>query len=142
MFVCHSAVSCLTPGIQFSAAPWRVLGKEANEAIHRQLKLRSEYLPVLEEVLRQSAQTGEPAVRYLEYEFPGEGCEAITDCFMLGDALLVAPILQPGQTERRVYVPRGMWQTPQGPMQSAGEWHVFAAKNCLPIVLRRSKENA
>lgn len=77
-----------------------------------------------------------------EYEFPGEGCEAITDCFMLGDALLVAPILQPGQTERRVYVPRGMWQTPQGPMQSAGEWHVFAAENCLPIVLRRSKENA
>ena len=139
LFVCHSAVSCLTPGIQFSAAPWRVLGKEANEAIHRQLALRTEYLPVLEQVLRQSAQTGEPAVRYLEYEFPGEGCERITDCFMLGDALLIAPALEPKQAERRVYVPKGVWETPRGEMQSGGEWCVFPLENALPIVLRRKK---
>ena len=43
LFVRHSAVSCLMPAIQFSAAPWRVLSEEDNRRIHCQLALRKAY---------------------------------------------------------------------------------------------------
>jgi alpha-glucosidase len=31
------------------------------------------------------------------------------DAFMLGDVILVAPVLEPGATERELYLPRGVW---------------------------------
>jgi alpha-glucosidase len=33
----------------------------------------------------------------------------IDDCYLLGDSLLVAPVLEGGATRKRVYLPRGEW---------------------------------
>ena len=38
-----------------------------------------------------------------------ENCYALDDQYMFGSDILFAPILNEGQTERRVYLPQGKW---------------------------------
>ena len=55
-------------------------------------------------------RTGLPIVRPLMLMFPGDaGAADIDDEFMLGDTLLVAPVVTEGATTRRVYLPPGTW---------------------------------
>lgn len=137
LFLRHCAAACLLPSVQFSAAPWRILTEEQMQTIHAQLALRKKWLPYLMTVLRESAEQGTPSVRYLEYEFPGEGCEAITDQFMLGAWLLVSPVLEKGAMSRRLYVPKGTWSYNNKIIESAGESITLACDRTLVIVLKR-----
>ena len=137
LVVKHSAVSCLTPTIQFSAAPWRVLDPGQLGCIHAQLALRSSWQAYLEETLKECARTGEPAVRYMEYEFPHQGMERVRDQFMLGGRLLVAPILEKGQDARNVYLPRGEWRWEGRTLHSEGEMRRLAAPGTFLVVLER-----
>lgn len=43
------------------------------------------------------------------WQWPGAGYERILDEFMLGDAILVAPVLQSGARRRSVVFPPGEW---------------------------------
>ena len=52
--------------------------------------------------------TGEPIVRMMEYVFPQQGFEKITDQFMLGSNILVAPVVNGGNS-RKVVLPKGRW---------------------------------
>ena len=137
LFVRHSAVSCLMPAIQFSAAPWRVLSKEENQRIHNQLALRQQYWKEIWEVMEHCQQTGEPVVRYMEYEFPHEGLEAVQDQFMVGNRLLAAPLLEKDVWNRKVYVPAGDWQYGETMIHSQGEWMEFCEKDLAIVVLKR-----
>ena len=69
---------------------------------------------------RHAAETGEPIMRYLAYEFPGEGFEDTTDCFLLGDDLLAAPVLGEGERERTVRLPSGTWRYRDGTVYAGG----------------------
>jgi alpha-glucosidase len=60
-----------------------------------------------------SAKTGEPIVRNLEFEFPGQSFEDCRDQFMLGDNLMVAPMLEKGNY-REVSFPKGIWKDKNG----------------------------
>lgn len=137
LFIKHSAVSCLMPAIQFSAAPWRVLSKEQNETIHRQLAIRKKYKKELDKALEEAVCSGEPVVRYMEYEFPGQGMETVCDQFMLGNRLLVAPVLEKGADGRRVFVPQGNWSYQGNRMESKGEMQWFDCKDSFIVVLER-----
>lgn len=69
---------------------------------------------------RQSAQTGEPIVRHMEYMFPGQGFANCKDQFMLGDKYLVAPVITPENT-RQVKLPKGKWRDDLGKIWSGGK---------------------
>ena len=60
-------------------------------------------------LVREAEQTGEPILRSLEYNDPHQGFAPITDEFMLGENLLVAPVLEKGARQRRVAFPKGRW---------------------------------
>jgi alpha-glucosidase len=114
LVVRSAQVSALMPMMQFSAAPWRILSNE-NLAICKKmanlhLKMGTEIL----ELARGSAKSGEPIVRNLEYVFPGNGYEMIKDQFLLGDNILVAPVVEKGKREREVIFPQGKWQGDDG----------------------------
>ena len=109
LVVRSAQVSTLMPMMQFSAAPWRVLDSLHLAAVNKSVTLRQQYVPRIMQVLRNSAKTGEPALRSLEYEFPGQGYMKIDDQFLLGDKLMIAPVVTSANT-RQVTFPKGTWK--------------------------------
>lgn len=104
----------LMPMMQFSVAPWRILDNEHFAAVKKAVALRKRYVPVIMELTKISAINGEPVVRPMEYVFPHQGYEKVADQFMLGDDILVAPMLERGKTERSVLIPEGKWKDLSG----------------------------
>ncbi|MDZ7733175.1 MAG: glycoside hydrolase family 31 protein [Acidimicrobiia bacterium] len=79
------------------------------EAIRPALALRYRLLPYLLGEARRSADAGLPMARPLVIEFPDDPSTwHIDDQWLLGEHLLVAPILDPSG-RRRVYLPGGRW---------------------------------
>jgi alpha-glucosidase (family GH31 glycosyl hydrolase) len=105
--------SALMPMMQFSVAPWRILDASHLQAIKKAVALRQKYTPYLMQTVKQSALTGEPIVRNMEYEFPGQGLDTVKDQFMLGKMLMVAPVVEKGD-RRKIIFPKGKWQSEEG----------------------------
>ena len=58
----------------------------------------------------QASADGSPLLRTMFYEFPEDPrCWELDDQYMFGADYLVAPILELGQRERSVYLPKGEW---------------------------------
>ncbi|MBN3764965.1 glycoside hydrolase family 31 protein [Burkholderia sp. Ac-20365] len=86
--------------------PW--MYPEATSQIAGLIKLRYRLIPYLYELLWQSHRAYEPVMRPLFAEFPNDPrCLADGDDMMLGSSLLLAPVVEKGQTEREVYLPDG-----------------------------------
>lgn len=74
------------------------------------LNMRYRMLPALYTAWWQHARTGAPVVRPMVWNWPGlTEVVQIEDQFMLGDHVLVAPVLKPELRERSVYLPEGLW---------------------------------
>lgn len=106
-------VHALMPMMQFSVAPWRVLNEQNLAICRKYAKLHEEMGPYILRLAQQSAQTGEPIVRHMEYEFPGQGFGECKDQFMLGDRYMVAPMVTAG-TVRKIQIPKGIWKDDTG----------------------------
>ena len=123
--------------MQFSAAPWRVLGKESYDKILKSVRLRERYAPKILELAHHAARTGEPVARYMAYEFPEGGYERVNDQFMLGEDILVAPICEKGRTSRNVAVPKGRWRFQGTVIESEGDVMELTPEEGVPIVLEK-----
>ena len=111
-------------------APWRVLSAESAELVLEALNKHAALGETMLALARHAAETGEPIVRHMAYVFPGEGLERCGTQFMLGDRLLVAPVLEKGATERRVQLPGGTWRAWNGDVLEGG------VTVDLPVTLR------
>jgi alpha-glucosidase (family GH31 glycosyl hydrolase) len=102
-------------GGPFEAGAWRAnpadLQRPDVETILRKyLELRYRLLPYLATALRETHDTGMPLMRALWLHYPDDPIAvARGDQFLWGRDLLVAPVVEKGATERRVYLPRGSW---------------------------------
>ena len=114
LFIRSAQVHALCPMMQISASPWRVLDLEHQKTFKSAVELRQRFAPHFVELAKASAKTGEPMMRNLEYAFPGMGYADINDEFMMGDSLLVAPVMDKGATSRKVVLPPGMWRADDG----------------------------
>lgn len=101
--------SALFPMMQFSLAPWRILSKENAAHCLSAAKLHKKFAPQIIAEIKKSAASGEPIIRPLEYEFPHCGFEHTDDVFMLGESILVAPVIEKGAVERTLTLPCGKW---------------------------------
>ena len=114
LFVRSAQVHALAPMMQFSAAPWRMLKGEQLDAVRAAAWMRMKWTPYIVDTAKACAKSGEPMLRALEYEFPGRGYATVTDQFMLGSRLLVAPQTEKGAASRMVLLPPGRWRDDQG----------------------------
>ena len=114
LFVRSAQVHALCPMMQFSASPWRVLDAEKQKIVRDIVALRQKFAGKIVELAKESGRTGEPMLRNLEYNFPGMGYADIKDQFMMGDNLLVAPVMEKGAKSRKVVLPPGKWKADDG----------------------------
>lgn len=136
LFVRYCEIAALIPVMQFSAAPWRLLGEEEYPKVLKAMQVREKYLPQIMEAVKTAKNTGEPIVRHMEYVFPGQGMERRMDQFMIGETLLAAPVNQPGITARMVSIPKGKWRFGEEILVSEGE-DFRLEQTEGPIVLER-----
>lgn len=83
-------------------------GKQAGAILEKYLRLRYQLMPYTYSLAYGSYQTGAPYTRALFMDFPHDPNVAdISDEYMFGPALLVAPVSEQGATSRKVYLPAG-----------------------------------
>lgn len=111
-FVRYAQVAALSPMMQFSVAPSRVLDEQHLAAVREALNVRKQYLDDIIALSKHAADSGEPIIRPLSYHY--YDCEDVTDQFMLGPDLIVAPITTQGCDTRTVTLPTGRWHADNG----------------------------
>jgi len=77
-------------------------------------------------------------MRAMALEFPNDReAVAVEDQFMLGPDVLIAPILEPGATERRVYLPKGEWADLWTGMSTTAGWVTAPTPpDAIPVYIR------
>ena len=121
LFVRYAQCAALMPMMQYSAAPWRVLHGEYAKACLAAGNIHEQHADLFESLAHHAASTGEPIIRYMEYMFPHQGMAHITDQFMVGEELLVAPVYQKGVRTRSVVLPKGKWKYCDGTVYEGGQ---------------------
>lgn len=118
--------------------PWE-FGADTLEHARVALAERRRLLPYFMTLAHLARRTGAPYVRPLWWSAPED--RVLRDCgdaFLLGDCLLVAPVLDPGADRRAVQLPRGLWydtateQAYEGP----GQVLVDAPVARIPVLAR------
>lgn len=140
LFIRHSEIACLMPAMQFSANPARILSKAEFGKVLHTINIRKKFQTQINELINHAKETGEPILRYMTYEFPEEPVEALTDQFMLGNMILVAPAAEKGIDTRSVYVPKGNWKYGEEIILSLGEEKRFPCPLGELIVLEKVQE--
>lgn len=118
--------------------PWS-FGPAVESIVRQSLELRYKLLPYLYAKFWDAHESGAPIQRPLLYDFQHDPTARDTDDqFLLGDALMVAPVMKPGVTARSVYLPRGTWYDWHSDEKHAGEAYVTAQAplNRIPLFAR------
>jgi alpha-glucosidase len=114
LFVRWVQACCLNPRMVMNSwkadgtvnVPW--LHPAVTPLVNAAIRLRYRLLPTLWRLFERARDHGEPIIRPTFYVFPDDdACYADSDDFMLGDDLLVSPVVTPGATTRRVVLPAG-----------------------------------
>jgi alpha-glucosidase len=75
------------------------------------ISLRYRLLPYIYSEYMKAALTGDMYIKPLAFVFPGDpACRAIEDQLVVGDSVMITPIIKEGARERRVYLPQAMTQ--------------------------------
>jgi alpha-glucosidase len=118
--------------------PWS-FGPGVERRSRTALELRYRLLPYIYSAFVRASETGEPVQRPLVFDFQDDRHVRETDdAYLFGDALLVAPVLEPGQTARHVYLPTGTWvDWGTGECHAGGQFITAAAPlDRIPIFAR------
>ncbi|KAL3266159.1 hypothetical protein HHI36_010344, partial [Cryptolaemus montrouzieri] len=100
------------PSLQFSYLPWELKSAPFNttEIVRKYVDLHEKYSDVIIEAMVQTITKGTPTNPPIWWVDPTDPVAlAVDDEFLLGDKILVAPILDEGAIFRNVYLPNGTW---------------------------------
>lgn len=121
LIVRSAQVHALMPMMQFSVAPWRVLSEENDKICQDMAKLHQQFGAHILELANIASNTGEPIVKPMELAFPGNGYVTIKDQFVLGNDIIVAPVVKKGARSRTVVLPKGKWMDETGKTYKGGK---------------------
>ncbi len=134
-------------------SPWNMADFHKDPAMLPRLResfyLHYNLVPYQYALMLESGKTGIPPMRHLVLEFPAdENVYGIEDEFMLGDAILVAPVLEDYVNTRNVYLPAGKWYDLFTGKCYTGGVHAFELgrtpvlmreNTCVPLNLKGGK---
>ncbi len=96
--------------------PWS-FGQETLNIARRYIEYRYRLLPYWYSLFREAQVTGSPMMRPMFWTDASEDAFTTDDQFMVGDSLLIAPVIEEGARSRLVTLPAGRWYDPW-----SGEW--------------------
>lgn len=115
-------------------------GPDVYAILRSYLRLRERIKPYVLEQMRMASRQGTPPMRPLFFDFPEDGtCWEVSDAFLLGPSLLVAPVLRQGARTREVWLPAGTPWTDAwtGTVHPGGQWHTAQAPlERIPLFLK------
>jgi len=103
------------------------------------IRLRYRLLTYYYNLMKESALNGAPAVRPLFYHNQDDlRTYHINDQFLLGEGLMVCPVLRPGLDRRQLYLPEGLWHDYwSGEVYRGGRYYICQAPlDTLPLFVR------
>ncbi|XP_037536221.1 myogenesis-regulating glycosidase [Nematolebias whitei] len=118
-------LSAFMPAMQFSIPPW-AYDDEVIQIAQKFTNLHETLVaPRVLELAGEVLDTGDPIIRPLWWlANDDEAAFKIDSQFLIGDDLMVAPVLEPGKQERDIYFPAGRWKSYKGEYFDKGPMHV------------------
>jgi alpha-glucosidase len=123
-----------------SQEPW-VFGEPTLSIYRKYLQLRYRLIPYLYDVFANESQTALPVIRPLILNYEDDPrLTNLNDEYLVGENILVAPITQPAQTKRLVYLPAGNWIDFWNHAEYAGHQDIVvdAPLDKLPIFIKQN----
>ena len=123
-------------------SPWNMAAAYACPEFMDEMRywheLHEKLRPYLWETAQDCAENMRPMMRALAYDFcDDETALSYDDEFMLGDALLVAPLLEENALSRRVYLPEGNWADFfTGEKYDGGKTVISEKNGRIPVFIR------
>ncbi|MBM7097847.1 glycoside hydrolase family 31 protein [Bacillus sp. H-16] len=118
--------------------PWS-FGEDVEANVKKYIDLRYIWMPQLYKLFRDASLTGLPVMRPLVFEYPEDkNTFNLSDQFMIGDNVIVAPITTPDTEHRVVYLPGGEWVNYWTDDIQEGGRHIMveAPLDTLPIFVK------
>lgn len=128
----HSAID--TKGQE----PWG-FGDKVEAICRKYIELRYSLLPYIYSLFYEASQTGLPVMAPLVLEYPTDrNTFYLSDQFLFGKDMLVAPIYRPGTEHRALYLPEGIWYDYWSGERHQGGQHIVAQAplDTMPIYIR------
>lgn len=121
------AFGCLSPhsrlhGSSSYRVPW-LYDEESVDVLRQFTRLKCRLMPYLYQKAAEAHHRGQPVMRAMCFEFPGDpGCAMLDRQYMLGDALMVAPVMdRTGSVD--YFLPEGCWTDfITGEQKQGGRW--------------------
>ncbi|XP_046997852.1 myogenesis-regulating glycosidase-like [Schistocerca americana] len=135
--------SAFMPAVHFRTVPWDY-DNETVELARNLTALRAQYGTKIVELMKQAVEDGTPVNRPIWWLDPTDSTALkISDEYLLGDDLLVAPVMYRTATRRDIYLPTGYWRDevdPEHPTIRGPTWlYAYPAPlNTLPYFTRVS----
>ncbi|XP_050498391.1 myogenesis-regulating glycosidase-like isoform X2 [Diabrotica virgifera virgifera] len=104
------------PSMQFSYLPWEFNSDEFNtlEIVKKYVSLHEQYSDVIIKAMERSVSDGSPVNPPIWWIDPTDPVAlACNDEYLVGEDILVAPVLEEKSRSRNVYLPRGRWRDGQ-----------------------------
>ncbi|XP_061408934.1 myogenesis-regulating glycosidase-like [Lethenteron reissneri] len=123
-------VTAFMPVMQFSISPWQYAGNSTHDVVGISRHYAALHETIVSDHIvhfaHEAVRTGSPVIRPIWWLEP-RGHEALTsdDEFLIGDRVLVAPVVRKGALKRNVYVPGPglMWRDEMtGERVAGGGW--------------------
>ena len=110
MMIRWTQLNALLPAMQFSLPPWGY-GNACAEICRRYAKLHVELSEKILQIANNSTKNGLPIIRPIFWlDVDDELALTCDDEFLLGDEMLVAPVITPNTRQRDIYLPKGTWK--------------------------------
>lgn len=116
LYIRWTQLTAFLPSMQFSIPPWHYDDKNLLKICQDMVNLHETLVfPVLMKSAKKTVETGEPIIKPLWWADNSDlNLYRIDDQFLVGDTILVAPIVTENSFQRDVYLPRGKWHDQDG----------------------------
>jgi alpha-glucosidase (family GH31 glycosyl hydrolase) len=127
-------------GYSAERTPWNIQSRYGDTSVishfAKYANIRYNLLPYIFSEGTKAASTGVPMMRALPLEYPNDSqTYNLASEYLFGDSLLVAPVINQGETNKDVYLPQGEWIDFWYGAQRPGGRHItyYADVDSIPV---------